>query len=130
MKTLLIGAMLVAGLSAPAFAQTSTTVTTSPGAGSSYYIVQDATTKKCTVTHEKPSTSTMAVVGGDGTIYKTETEAQSAMKTTKVCTPTDSARVRKQWACRATGPFYCSSFLPVAVRGPEFARRSLFPGQR
>jgi hypothetical protein len=84
MKNLLIGAMLVAGLSVPAFAQT--TVTTSPGAGSSYYIVQDASTKKCTITHEKPTTSSMTVVGSDGTIYKTETEAQSAMKTTKVCT--------------------------------------------
>jgi hypothetical protein len=86
MKNLLIGTMLVVGMSAPAFAQTSTTVTTSPGAGSSFYIVQDASTKKCTITHERPATASMTVVGGDGTIYKSESEAQSAMKTTKVCT--------------------------------------------
>jgi hypothetical protein len=50
-----------------------------------YYIVQDSTTKKCTIVHEKPTATTMTVVG-DGTVYKTETEAQSALKTTKVCT--------------------------------------------
>jgi hypothetical protein len=86
MKTLLIGAMLVAGLSAPAFAQTSTTVTTTSPGASNYYIVQDASTKKCTITHEKPAGASMTIVGGDGSIYKTETEAQSAIKTTKVCT--------------------------------------------
>jgi hypothetical protein len=86
-SALALAAVMSAAIAAPAFAQTtSTTVTTSPGASSSYYIVQDASTKKCTITHEKPSGSSMTVVGGDGTIYKTETEAQSAMKTTKVCT--------------------------------------------
>ena len=34
----------------------------------------------------KPSSASMTVVGGDGANYKTESEAQSAMKTTKVCT--------------------------------------------
>jgi hypothetical protein len=79
------GGLLIVAISAPVFAQSSTVTTTSPGS-SSYFIVQDASTKKCTITHEKPTTSTMTVVGGDGTVYKTETEAQSAMKTTKVCT--------------------------------------------
>lgn len=79
-----LGGLLIA-VAAPAFAQSTTVTTTSPGA-SSYYIVQDASTKKCTITHEKPTSKTMTVVGGDGTIYKSETEAQSAMKTTKVCT--------------------------------------------
>jgi hypothetical protein len=52
---------------------------------SSYYIVRDATTKRCTITHEKPTGSSVTVVSGDKA-YKTETEAQGAMKTTKVCT--------------------------------------------
>ncbi|MBX9738888.1 MAG: hypothetical protein K2X62_02385 [Beijerinckiaceae bacterium] len=86
MKSVFIGAIAAFAFSSVAVAQTSTTVTTSPGAGSSYYIVQDASTKRCTVTREKPTTSSMTVVGGDGTVYKTETEAQSAIKTTKVCT--------------------------------------------
>ncbi|SFJ72981.1 hypothetical protein [Bradyrhizobium sp. Gha] len=48
-----------------------------------FYIVRDATTKKCTVVDSKPTTTTTVV--GDG-IYKTKTEAESAVKTTKVCT--------------------------------------------
>jgi hypothetical protein len=82
-----LAALMSAALAAPAFAQSKTTVTTttSPGA-SSYYIVQDASTKKCTITHERPAGASMTIVGGDGSIYKTETEAQSAMKTTQVCT--------------------------------------------
>ena len=86
-SALALAALMSAAVAAPAFAQSSSTTvtTTSPGA-SSYYIVQDASTKKCTITHEKPTGASMTIVGGDGTIYKTETEAQSAMKTTKVCT--------------------------------------------
>ncbi len=85
MKTALaFAALLSAAIAAPAFAQTST-MTTSPSA-SSYYIVQDVATKKCTIVHEKPLGASMTIVGGDSVIYKTETEAQSAMKTTKVCT--------------------------------------------
>lgn len=86
MKSILLGTLVAVAFSGAAYAQSSTTVTTSPGAGGSYYIVQDSSTKRCTVTREKPTTKTMTVVGGDGTIYKSETEAQSALKTTKVCT--------------------------------------------
>ena len=50
-----------------------------------FYIVQDAHTKKCTVVDTKPTTTTTTVVG-DGTVYKTRTEADSAIKTTKICT--------------------------------------------
>ncbi len=49
-----------------------------------YYVVRDATTKKCTVVDAKPTTTTTTVVE-NGT-YKTKTEAESGMKTTKVCT--------------------------------------------
>jgi hypothetical protein len=47
-------------------------------------IVRDASTKKCTVVDTKPTTTTVTVVG-DG-VYKTKTEAEAAVKTTKVCT--------------------------------------------
>ncbi|NEU99746.1 hypothetical protein [Bradyrhizobium uaiense] len=50
-----------------------------------FYIVRDATTKKCTVVDAKPTTTTTTTVIGDG-VYKTKTEAESAVKTTKVCT--------------------------------------------
>ena len=49
-----------------------------------FYVVRDATTKKCTVVDTKPTTTTTTVVG-DG-VYKTKTEAEAAVKTTKVCT--------------------------------------------
>lgn len=49
-----------------------------------YYVVRDASTKKCTVVDTKPTTTTTTVV--DNGTYKTKTEAESGMKTTKVCT--------------------------------------------
>jgi carbamate kinase len=54
-------------------------------AADSYYIVQDVKTKKCTVTETKPTSAETTVVSGD-TVYKTKSEAQSGIKTTKVCT--------------------------------------------
>jgi len=49
-----------------------------------FYVVRDATTKKCTVVDSKPTTTTTTIV--DNGIYKTKTEAETGMKTTKVCT--------------------------------------------
>jgi len=57
---------------------------TSAASAAEFYIVRDATTKKCTVVDTKPTTTTTTVVG-DG-VYKTKVEAESAVKTTKVCT--------------------------------------------
>src|SRR5690242_21678426 len=57
---------------------------TQAASAAEFYIVRDATTKKCTVVDTKPTTTTLTVVG-DG-VYKTKTEAESAEKTTKVCT--------------------------------------------
>jgi hypothetical protein len=81
-------AAVLAGLASGALAQTSTTTTTTtaPSSGSSYYVVQDASTKKCTVTTTKPTSSSMTAVGGDGTVYHSETEADAAMKKVTVCT--------------------------------------------
>ena len=49
-----------------------------------YYVVRDATTKKCTIVDTKPTTNTTVVVG-DGKVFKTRTEAETGMKTIKVC---------------------------------------------
>ena len=57
---------------------------TQAASAAEFYIVRDATIKKCTVVDTKPTTTTTTVVG-DG-VYKTKTEAESAVKTTKVCT--------------------------------------------
>jgi hypothetical protein len=62
-----------AALVAPALAQ------------DTWYIVQDTSTKRCTVVKERPTTKTTVIVGPAGTVYKTETEARKAMKTVKVC---------------------------------------------
>ena len=49
-----------------------------------FYVVRDATTKKCTIVDTKPTTTTTTVV--DNGTFKTRTEAESGMKTMKVCT--------------------------------------------
>jgi len=70
-KTLIAAAILTA-VAAPASAQ-------------SFYVVQDVKTKKCTITETKPTSTEVTVVSGDS-VYKTKTEAESGMKTIKVCT--------------------------------------------
>ena len=72
-KTLLIGALAFA---ASTIAQTAM--------AAEFYVVRDATTKKCTVVDAKPTTTTTTVV--DNGTFKTKTEAETGMKTMKVCT--------------------------------------------
>ena len=73
MQKLAITAALVV-LAAPAFAQ------------SSFYVVQDSATKKCTITSERPTATTTTVVSPSGVTYTTRAEAEAGMKTVKVCT--------------------------------------------
>jgi hypothetical protein len=54
-------------------------------AQTSFYVVQDVKTKKCTIVDKKPAT-TETVVVGDGTVFKTRTEAEGAMSKVKICT--------------------------------------------
>lgn len=68
----IIAAAVLTSVAAPAFAQ-------------SFYVVQDVKTKKCTITETKPTTTETTVVSGD-TVYKTRAEAETGMKTVKVCT--------------------------------------------
>ena len=67
-------AVMLVAFSLPAFA------------ADEFYVVQDVKTKKCTVVDKKPTDSTTTVVSPSGTIYKARTEAESGMKTVKVCT--------------------------------------------
>ena len=66
-------AALATAIAFPAVAQTAT----------EYYVVQDTTTKRCTIVDKKPTTTTTVVVG-DG-VFKTKTEAETGMKSIKVC---------------------------------------------
>jgi NAD(P)H-dependent flavin oxidoreductase YrpB (nitropropane dioxygenase family) len=75
MKKLLISATAAAIMTGAAYAQTAT----------EFYVVQDASTKKCTIVDKKP-TATTTVVVGDGKVFKTRAEAETGMKTMKVCT--------------------------------------------
>jgi hypothetical protein len=73
MKKLLLSSAVVAFTITTAFAQTT-----------EFYVVRDATTKKCTIVDKKPTATTTTVV--DNGTFKTRTEAETGMKTMKVCT--------------------------------------------
>ena len=70
----LAGALIV-GIALPAAAQTT-----------EYYIVQDSSTKHCTIVDQRPVGPPMTIVGPDGVVYHSRGEAETAMKTVKVCT--------------------------------------------
>ena len=72
MKKIVLGCVLAA-LATPALAQ-------------EFYIVQDTATKKCTIVDKKPTVTTQTIVTPSGTVYKTRAEAETGMKTVKVCT--------------------------------------------
>jgi hypothetical protein len=55
-----------------------------PALAADFYVVQDTSTKRCTIVDQKPSTTTTVVVGG-GSTYTTRTEAETAMKSVQVC---------------------------------------------
>jgi hypothetical protein len=74
MKLRIVGAVsLVAALAAPAFA------------AEEFYVVQDVKTKKCTIVDKKPVDTAVTVVSPSGTVFKTRAEAETGMKTVKVC---------------------------------------------
>jgi hypothetical protein len=73
-KFLVLSAGAVAMLTGTAFAQTAT----------EFYVVQDTSTKNCTIVDKKP-TATTSVVVGDGKVFKTRTEAETGMKSIKAC---------------------------------------------
>ena len=58
---------------------------TAPTLAAEFYVVQDTATKKCTIVDKKPTVTTTTVVG-DGKTYTTRTEAETGMKSIKVCT--------------------------------------------
>ena len=57
---LIVGSIALAALTMPAFAQTT-----------EFYVVQDTSTKKCTIVDKKPTTTTTTIVSPSGTVYKT-----------------------------------------------------------
>jgi hypothetical protein len=55
-----------------------------PVAAAEFYVVQDATSKRCTIVEQRPTTSTTVVVGG-GKVYTSRTEAETALRSVEVC---------------------------------------------
>jgi hypothetical protein len=53
-------------------------------AADEFYVVQDVKTKKCTIVDKRPTTTETTVVGNG--VFKTRTEAETGMKSIKVCT--------------------------------------------
>ena len=72
MKKFLIPAAVAVIMTGAAYAQTE------------FYVVQDTSTKKCTIVDKKPTAATIVVVG-DGKVFKSRTAAETGMKTIKVC---------------------------------------------
>jgi hypothetical protein len=55
-----------------------------PALSAEFYVVQDTSTKKCTIVEKRPTVKTMVVVG-DNKVYATRAEAEGAVKTITVC---------------------------------------------
>jgi hypothetical protein len=53
-------------------------------AADEFYIVQDVKTKKCTIVDKRPTTTETTIVGNG--VFKTRVEAETGMKSLKVCT--------------------------------------------
>jgi hypothetical protein len=73
MKQIILAGALALAMAGAAYAQTT-----------EWYVVQDASTKKCTVVDKKPTATTTTVVSNG--VFKTKTEAETGMKSIKVCT--------------------------------------------
>ena len=73
MKKLVLSAAVLAFAATASYAQST-----------EFYVVRDTTTKKCTIVDKKPTTTTTTIV--DNGTFKTRTEAETGMKTMKVCT--------------------------------------------
>jgi hypothetical protein len=58
-----------------------------PALAAEFYVVQDTSSKRCQIVEQRPTTQTSVVVG-DGKVFTTRTEAESAMKTIQICSTT------------------------------------------
>jgi hypothetical protein len=68
----IVGGILLAAVATPTLA------------AEEFWVIQDSGTKKCTIVQQRPTTTSTVVIGNAA--FKTRTEAESSMKTTKVCT--------------------------------------------
>ena len=71
MKAKLLAAVAVVGLASPALA--------------AFYVVQDNSSKACSITEQLPSGSSMQVIGGNNRSFQTRAEAEAGMKAEPSC---------------------------------------------
>jgi sporulation protein YlmC with PRC-barrel domain len=83
-KSLLVGAAVLAG--------------TYSAAAADFYVVQDTSTKQCRVVEEKPSGSTLVIMGGENRTFASRAEAEAAMKSESACNQTAQAPTANQTA--------------------------------
>jgi hypothetical protein len=69
MKTILAGAALAAVFATPSFAD--------------FYIIQEPTTKRCTIVEQRPAPGAGIIIGDRG--FGVRIEAESHMRTVEVC---------------------------------------------
>lgn len=58
---------------------------TSYAAAADFYVVQDTTSKRCSVVEQKPTGTAMVIVGGDGRVFTTREAAEAALKAENTC---------------------------------------------
>src|SRR5262249_25506832 len=83
-RALLVGVAVLAG--------------TYSAAAADFYVVQDTSTKQCRVVEQKPTGSTLVIVGGESRTFATQAEAEMAMKNESACNQTAQAPTASQTA--------------------------------
>ena len=63
-----------------------------------FYVVQDTSSKQCRVVEQKPTGSTLTIMGGESRTYSTQAEAEAAMKNESACNQTAQAPAANQTA--------------------------------
>lgn len=76
MRAKLLAAAAIAAFTTPAVAD--------------FFVVQDTSSKRCTIVEQRPTTQTSVVVG-DGKVFTTRSEAETAMRSIQVCQTTTGA---------------------------------------
>ena len=111
-----VAGALVAGFVLPAVAQ----------AADEYYLVQDTKTKTCKIVNQKPATSgEWTMISPSGEVYKTQSDAELAMKSTKVCTETTgSSPAKAPRAFIGTAPVRARTGAVCLIRRRSGSRRA------
>ena len=55
-----------------------------PALAADFSVAQDTSTKRCQIAEQRPTASTLTIVGG-GKVFTSRTEPESALKTIEVC---------------------------------------------